>query len=85
MILWKGITRFRDIDSLIRGSEKDTKELKDADLLVIWSIEIDSLGKDLSIEVLETFDKVLQRVVSAVEKVSLLGYSKIVITTDHDP
>jgi len=80
---WKGPIKFIEMDDFIRGTDKEIKEAKEAKFMVVWSTEIDSLGTDLSTEVLDFFDKVLQRVISAIEKVSVLGYSRIVITTDH--
>jgi len=60
-----------------------SEKIGEASILVISDVDIDKAGRFLSDDILEHFDNLLERIETAVETATLLGFQKIIITTDH--
>ena len=80
---YKDKITFANLDDIISGDFTQQKELQDARILLLWSTEIDEVGGSISIDMLDYPGEILEKVVTAIEFIANLGFSKIVVSTDH--
>jgi hypothetical protein len=72
-----------DLQDLQKPIDELRKELEKTKILLVMDREIDKAGSFLTEELLGYFDKLLSGVKRAVETVAQIGYTKILLTTDH--
>jgi len=81
--IYKNKIEFLELDQLKRDPKDLLKEVKRASILIVLSTEIDKAGRIISSDFLNYLDALIEKVVSGLETVALMGYPKIIITTDH--
>jgi len=74
---------FLDLNECIEELPAISEKIGEASILVVSDIDIDKSGRFLTDDVLEHFDNLLERIETAIDTTILLGYQKIIITTDH--
>jgi hypothetical protein len=74
---------FLNLNELSQELSLLSEQLSEAIIVVVSDLEIDKAGRFLSENILEHFDKLLEIIEKGVETVTLLGFQKIIITTDH--
>ena len=72
-----------DMNELRADKQNTTGNLGDADLLIVSDLDIDKAGGYVSNDLLEYFDKLLDRITNAIDTVTALGFTKVIIATDH--
>ena len=72
-----------DLRDLQKPLDDLKKELSQTKILVVMDREIDKAGSFLTEELLSYFDKLLSGIKKALQAVTQIGYSKIILTTDH--
>lgn len=80
---YKGKVAAIDLSDLRTEKQNATTNLSEADLLIISDIDIDKAGGYVSNDVLEYFDKLLSRIINAIDTVAALGFNKVIVVTDH--
>jgi hypothetical protein len=75
--------RFIDLKALLSHSKGKELTTDDAHVLVVFDQSIDKAGSFLVEDLMDTLDRLLERVRQGVRIVSDWGYERIVLTTDH--
>ena len=81
--IYKDKIEFLELDQLKKDPKDLLKEVREARILIVLSTEIDKSGRIISSDFLNYLDALAEKVVSGLETVALMGYQKIIITTDH--
>lgn len=80
---YKNKIAFLKLDELKGDPQILLKEVEGATILVVMDREIDKAGTFISGDLLDYMDTLLEKVRTGAETAALLGYPKIIITTDH--
>lgn len=72
-----------DMSDLRKDNKNFTGNLGEVDLLIVSDLDIDKAGGNVSNDLLEYFDKLLGRIIMAIDVVAILGFNKVIIVTDH--
>jgi hypothetical protein len=72
-----------DMSNLRKDNKNVTGHLGEVDLLIVSDLDIDKAGGNVSNDLLEYFDKLLGRIINAIDVVTTLGFNKVIIATDH--
>ena len=72
-----------DMSDLRKDKQSATGNLGEVDILIVSDLDIDKAGGNVSNDLLEYFDKLLGRIISAIDVAAILGFNKVIIVTDH--
>jgi hypothetical protein len=74
---------FLKLDQLKQDPQSLMKEVEGARIAIVMDREIDRAGTFISGDLLDYMDALLEKILIGVETAALIGYPKIIITTDH--
>ena len=81
--IYKDKIAFLKLDHLKGDPQTLLKEVEGVNILVVMDREIDKAGTFISGDLLDYMDTLVEKVRTGVETAALIGYPKIIITTDH--